>query len=574
VSRHHVRRTVGVWFFRLLVVGAVALVWFVPPLKALSRTEDTASISSYDVQMDLSADGTLRSQETIAVDLPAGKRGIFRIFDTEDPRRPDVEHPVTDVRVTRDGETDAITWVDGASGTRTLRIGMESRFLTPGEHVYRIDSTTTGALEPGQGDARDTETLWWWDVVGSGWQMAMDQVTVTARLPATPRRAECVQGESTPCTAEVVDRTLTVRTGPLEPFTPVTVRVAFPADALPPPPGGSSELLRGVLLASGLAALVWLGFFLATRERRPGLPVLYEPPAGVTPPLGVRVLEEEDSPDDLQAVLFDLGDRGVVKLEGDDERWRIHLLVDPATADLRPAEAEVLNRLRLTTPGEWFVVSTTKTAGERIQAARDGLQTVVGQEAATYLRRSWPGGLGRFLGGAATVAVLVLAGVYFFGVGWVRWPLLAGLAVFAFLMLGLVADPSVSTKHTPEGRDLWSRTGGFARFLGTDSSEARFDAAAHLDWYPRYLGWAVALGVADEWAGRFRAQGIELPDVPYVAWSGHDRMASFSGMRDSFNSAVVGASAAYAASQASSSSGGGGGFSGGSGGGGGGGGSW
>jgi uncharacterized membrane protein len=138
--------------------------------------------------------------------------------------------------------------------------------------------------------------------------------------------------------------------------------------------------------------------------------------------------------------------------------------------------------------------------------------------------------------------------------------------------MGMLFDPGVRTTRTAEGRDLWSRTGGFARFLTTDSSEARFDAAAHLDWYPRYLAWAVVLGVGEEWARRYQAQGVDVPAVPWLLWTGTGTAhLSADSMNRSFDSAIASASAAYAASQASSS---GGGFSGGSGGGGGGGGSW
>ena len=139
----------------------------------------------------------------------------------------------------------------------------------------------------------------------------------------------------------------------------------------------------------------------------------------------------------------------------------------------------------------------------------------------------------------------------------------------------MALDPRVRTVHTADGRDLWTRAGGFARFLTTDSSESRFDAAAHMDWYPRYLAWAVALGVADQWAQRYEAQGVSLPAVPWIYWYGIGAFHMGS-MTTSFDAAISSATSAYAASQVSSaaSSLGGGGFGGGSGGGGGGGGSW
>ena len=80
------------WLVRVLLVAAVAAVWFVPPIPPEQAT-DTASISTYDAAMELSREGELVTVETIAVQMPGGKRGIFRIFDTADPRRVNVTHP-------------------------------------------------------------------------------------------------------------------------------------------------------------------------------------------------------------------------------------------------------------------------------------------------------------------------------------------------------------------------------------------------------------------------------------------------------------------------------------------------
>jgi uncharacterized membrane protein len=195
---------------------------------------------------------------------------------------------------------------------------------------------------------------------------------------------------------------------------------------------------------------------------------------------------------------------------------------------------------------------------------------------APYLQRSTVGGLYRAAAWLCWLGLAVMGGFHLFG-GWDAPVLL--VAVVGGFALGasvLAVDSGRSTTRTATGRDVWSRTGGFARFLSTDSSESRFDAAAHLDWYPKYLPWAIALGVGEEWARRYQVQGITEPEVPYVVGWGYGHGThhdGFSGFHDSFNGAISAASATYAASQSSSSSGGGG-FSGGSGGGGGGGGSW
>jgi len=560
------------WLLRIVVVVGVLGVFFLGPLDTSSTTTDTASITSYDSQMVLSENGDLTIDENLAVEMPSGKRGIFRIFDTADPRREGVDHPVTIESIERDGSPERFEIINGAAGTTTAKIGDANVILVAGQHDYRILSTTTDALEPGE----DDETLWWWDVVGQGWQMSMQSVDITAQLPTEPTSALCVQGEDTPCTASIEGTTLRVQTGPLAPFTAVTVKVAFPADALPAPPAGqkSSNTLTIILsiLAAAVAAALGLYLYRRTRELDPGFPVLFEPPSSIYPALGVKVLDETNSSADLQATLFDLGERGILQLSGDDDQWSITMVADPSTAPQWPAETALLRALGLTHQGATFVVAGNTSAGETIGEAKQALRSNVDIAATQFLRRSGAGWAAWLLGWLCTIATFVMIGVYFFGDGgWVSWPLLIGAGVFSVVALGMMFDPGVATTRTAVGRDVWSRTGGFARFLTTDSAESRFEAAKHLDWYPRYLAWALALGSADAWAQRYESQGVQLPVVPWIFWAGTGQSFSMGRMNDSFNASIASASAAYAASQASSGSGG---FSGGSGGGGGGGGSW
>jgi uncharacterized membrane protein YgcG len=151
---------------------------------------------------------------------------------------------------------------------------------------------------------------------------------------------------------------------------------------------------------------------------------------------------------------------------------------------------------------------------------------------------------------------------------------------------------TAGTVRTETGRRLWSEIGGFKRMLSTDSSEARFDFSAKKDLYTAYIPWAVAFGVADAWAKKYRSETGEQPPAPdYLPVSASDMSGSIDSTSSSavnamtvgFSAAVGAAIGAYTASIApssSSSSGSsfssdcGGGFSGGGGGGGGGGGSW
>ncbi len=569
------RRTAVTWLLRLVVLVAVAAVWFLPPFS--SKQTDTARIARYVAAFDLSADGTLRSTETLDVEMPPGKHGIYRIFDTSDERRNGVQHPVSDVNVTRDGQPEPSSWVESASGTRSLRIGDAGVVLDPGVHTYVITSTTTDALERGP----DGTVRWWWNVVGSGWQMEMDSASITATLPAEVTKAECVMGTDTPCTANLSERKLSVETGHLAPHTPVTVRATFPKGSLPLPPADPAN--RDLVYSIGLAiigAALGAWFIVATRERAPGFPVLFEPPEGISPALGVRVLDEVDSDDALQATLYDLGAAGIIRLDGNDDAWSVNLLVDPAAAKIGEMERAVLTGLGLTFAGDSFLVTSSASSGEKIATARATLKQMVHLQGAQYLMPSVAGIVGNLLGWLTVAGVVAMSFMRLTSGGgvWFGWPAYFGLAAFALVVSTVAGDPASRTKRTAVGRDLWSRTGGFARFLTTDSSESRFDAAAHMDWYPRYLSWALVFGAADAWARRYEAQGVVVPAVPWIYWTGTDHMGTsfVSSVSQSFDAAITSASASYAASQVSSGSGsfGGGGFGGGSGGGGGGGGSW
>jgi uncharacterized membrane protein len=183
-------------------------------------------------------------------------------------------------------------------------------------------------------------------------------------------------------------------------------------------------------------------------------------------------------------------------------------------------------------------------------------------------------GVGSFGGVMVVLGIVLAVGLALanpFGISVIA--LIPGLfALFAFELL----TPGSSTKRTATGRELWSRLGGFRRILATPSAEDRFDFSGRKELYTAYVPWAVAFGVADAWAQKYRIETGEEPPLPLYAGAGYySGSGGFAtSMADDFSSTVSSAISAYEATQSSSSSGGGGGSSGGGGGGGGGGGSW
>jgi uncharacterized membrane protein YgcG len=200
------------------------------------------------------------------------------------------------------------------------------------------------------------------------------------------------------------------------------------------------------------------------------------------------------------------------------------------------------------------------------------------------------------VGKAGTLAVLsLILALVMAAVGFGMSVLSVIPLAYALPALGVIRS-GATTRRTEASRRLWSEAGGFKRMLSTPSSEQRFDFSARHDLYTAYIPWAVAFGVADKWAEKYRVETGEEPPMPtYVGASVSDQQdwldsggttSVASAVEASFAAAVGSAIGAYMASIApppsssSSSSGSswssssGGGFSGGGGGGGGGGGSW
>ena len=160
----------------------------------------------------------------------------------------------------------------------------------------------------------------------------------------------------------------------------------------------------------------------------------------------------------------------------------------------------------------------------------------------------------------AWLLALVLAVVGF--IGWFGRPTMYGLPFAAFVIGGLgMLRTGVGTRRTTTGRRGLVAGGRLRRLLSTPSAEDRFDFAARKDLFIAYVPFAVAFGVADRWAEKYRlATGERAAGAGVVPVRRRARASTSSGAGfDSFDGALSSAISAYQASQSSSSSGGGGG---------------
>ena len=558
---------------------AAALLAVVPALPAAAASaEDTGGerMTSYDVQLAVQTDGSMRVRETIGYDFGGNQRhGIVREIDTE--QRYDDTHdrlfPVSGVTATSP-DAPANLQVSGDDARTTVRIGDPSRTVT-GRHTYQI----TYAVAAATTRLADHDELYW-NAFGPDWPVPAQ--TVTVRVTGAPvTKATCFMGRpgsTAGCPlAAASGSTASYRGGPMASGGVLTVVTAFPRGSVAnAAPILTDRTTAGRFLAGNPAAAVPLALvFLAgpllllvrgrRRKREQEAPALayrsrYQPtpPAGLRPVLANTLLSGWFKTVDPIAVLLDLSARGYLSVTPLSRRdWRLVAERGP-DGSLRPEELAVLEAVFSAGPD-----TTLAKAARALTRTRGRLRTLARREVVGLGWYSSPPGAGGRVGPIVLgVLMAVLALPLTFALGFGLHAGLAGPALFVGGILVIAYGASKPAPRTPEGEVARSQLMAFKRTLaGIDPTQLPPDqreaALAGL------LPYAVALGLAPQLASAFSAAGVVAGGHAYVAnpmwWS------TFAG------------DATRATSPASSSSGGGSGFSGGSaggGGGGGGGGSW
>ena len=583
----------------VISLGVFLGIMFIPSLAWTSPDEvanddtgtEPTTITNYDAEFELAANGDLDVVETLTVYFPSGDRhGIFRFWDRLDQENKDVRRLVEDVEVKQDGDEAQVEMSTEDHGRFDVaRIGDPDEFVSTGEHVYEIKYHIDGTIEPGQDVSTDSQ--WYWQLIPSGWAQDIDEAHLTVKLPTKAEDVQCAVGfapDDTPCEIRGVGSDeLRIQTGALPRNTPVSIKVGLDLSSTPDPGSsppwaarfdrvlGTNTTVLGlvVLIVAGVGLL---GIVLArmTYERNPQFPLMYGPPDGIGPAQAKYVLTEGIDKEAYVATLMHAAHHGAIDLTRGQESWTI---TDKGGPEKWSGLDEVTGGVAhiLSGPGTSFTAGKKDVAaGERLkeEIALFEANTKAWAMASGNLTKAGPGGLGGMLVLLAFVAAIAT-------VIWNPFSMtILGMIPAAFFIFGApMLKTGATTKRTRQGRDLWSRTGGFKRVLSTPSSQDRFDFSGREELYTAYIPWAVAFGCANEWAAKYRTETGAEPPVPHYfgsAYAGAGAGAYVDSMVSDFSATVDSAISSYNATQSSSSSGGGGGFSGGGGGGGGGGGSW
>lgn len=598
---------------RAAALAVVALVVAFASLAVLGRASAQTGerILSYDVRIEIEADGALLIDEYIVYDFGSDQRhGILRDIpvrvyydDTHDR-----EYRLEILEVGASAGTPAGYVVEDApDGMKRIRVG-DADITISGRHDYSLRYRLRDALN---GFASHDEL--YWNAIATGWAAPIDRATVEVIAPAEITRVACYsgyEGSSLPCTSATPagDRA-NFAEGGLGSYEGVTVVVALPKGAVPEPTprlverwslarafevtpftlGGAGALLA--LAVAGVTRVTWLsgrdrrfrgsavdvafGGAGGEDERVPlgqggPYPVEYAPPDRLRPGQVGLILDETAHTVDVTATLVDLAVRGYLRITELEEGglfkkadWRLTKLKEPDAA-LLEYERLLLESLFPGSKTERDLSDLRTTFHSHLAKVQKALYEDA--VARGWYRRSPDSARTRWVGigiGALIVAALLQAGL----AAWTHVALLGVPLVLGAIAL-LVVTPWMPSR-TARGTAALTRVRGFQRFIATAESErARFAERAQL--FTEFLPYAIVFGLTERWAKAF--EGLATP--PDTGWYVGSRPFAYGAFASSVGDFSVNASGTLASTPGGSgSSGFSGGFSGG-GGGGGGGGSW
>ncbi len=304
----------------------------------------------------------------------------------------------------------------------------------------------------------------------------------------------------------------------------------------------------------------------------------YEPPVGMLPAEGGIIYDEKMDNKDITATIIDLARRGYLKLKETDKKvlginagkeWQ--LIKTEKQNDLIGYEKDLLTEI-LGAKNEVSLsqLKSDQHIGRNIKEIKNKIYETVASKG--WFVKNPEKARAKFMAiGFGILAFFIFFGEAILDIG--LSIITIGSIIVSALLFIIFAQ--FMPQKTKEGILMREKLQGFKMFLSVtekDRVKFHFSPSEHPEKFAEYLPWAIIFGVEKEWAEVFKGIDLPAPDWYQGNWTGfytaHILANSLGSFKNSFGTAVAGATAAKGASGF-----GGGGFSGG-GFGGGGGGSW
>ncbi|WP_419948241.1 DUF2207 domain-containing protein [Candidatus Palauibacter sp.] len=601
MNEHWRRRAPGRGIAAALA-GAAAIIGLAGALPAPTAAQDGRSwrLSSFHADIRVLESGTIEVTETIRPSFDGRYNGIFRTLPLE-YRRFGLRHgfrlsvaSVTDEagtalrhEVDRDGANlNVRIWIpDAENAVRTVRLAYEVR---QGLQFHEADER-----EGEEGVVQAYDELYW-NVTGTEWPVPIDAASATVRLPAGAAgvRAHAFTGgygsTGQDAFVEVAGTSVAIRADrPLAFREGLTIGIGWDAGVVERPTAiglATTYLFENWPLFLPFFAFAFMYRRWNERGRDPEVGSIeprYEPPARLTPAEAGVIIDNRADLRDITATLVDLAVRGHLTIEEVEEQRLPGLLGDKdyvfrrAGADggtLAPHESALLEAVfdgrrtrRLSELKDRFYKELPRLKSQLLEALIEhGVYSESpARVAGKYVGLGFFVGIAIFFGGQLAEHALRLA------------PLAVILAA-TFSGLIIIGFGCFMPARTKRGTELLRQVKGFEEFLTRVEGDRYRRMITGPEMFETYLPYAMALGVAGQWARAFEDMYREPPDWyrghAFPAFNAHVFVSSLESMSTETHGVMQSAPrSAGPRSVGSSSFSGGGGFSGGGFGGGGGG---
>ena len=541
-------------------------------------------ILSFHSDILVRSDGVLEITETIRIRAEGNqiKRGIFRDYPTEykdrDGNNVSVRYePLTLMRNDRLEDFRAEKF---GNGVRTY-FGRSDRFLESGEHTYSYRYNAGRML----GFFDDHDELYWNVIsdesvfpidrlsasVSFGFDVAQDSLELYAYTGAFGS-----SGQDYQATYDEAGRPAFKTTRMLDAYEGMTISVAWPKGLVDEPGYMQKKVwlladnLNLLIAVAGLMAMlayyipVWRNY---GKDPEPGVMMTrYEPPEGFSP-ASLRYIEQMQYDDtSLTAAVVSLAVKGYLRINEDDDEHSL-LRVDPGDNPPQLAAGERELHDALFEDGDSVILDNEYH--ELLGGARSAHERSLKRDYKNrYFRTNGLLNLPALLIGVVSslIALRVASG-----------PTIFVIVTIVLMVIALVVFAIIMRRPTGIGRRLLDEVGGFKEYMEIaekDEMNLRNPPDKTPLLFEKYLPFALAMGVEQQWAERFTKVFANLRgpnDTKYhpVWYNGSWNSLDMSSNTASLSSGLGSAISASVTPPGSSSGVGGGGFSGGGGGGGG-----
>lgn len=548
------------------------------------------TITNFHSDIQLNADGSYQVSETIEVRFHRQRHGIYREipYIYIDELGDEMRTPLDVISVTKENGEEWETLIEYGSNTVYIRIGSPDYFVD-GRQVYKITYLVENALLYFE----DHDELYW-NVTGNEWVASIENASATVHLPpgssSKLKQGSCYTGAYGGNTGncnfrKTEDGAEFYTTSILRGYEGFTIAFGYDKGITAMPTSWQRFIWWLNLRENWVFAIpivlffiMFIAWFLRGRDPkvRQALMVQYEPAKHdgkfLSPAESGTIIDEKLDSRDITAAIIGLAQQGYIKIKESTEKGDDYTLtkLEKSKEGLTKFEKDLLDDI--------FSSSDTKSLSSLKNKFYSNLPSLKKTIYKSLLDKNY------FVKNPDTVrqkylsyAVLLVIGGFIFSMIFCDGYEFKGIFAFVLAAIPVFVFGRIMPAKTRRGAEAYMDTLGFQEFMNRADKDM-LERLGEKDLFYKFLGYAIALDVADQWAKAFEGIYMEPPDwyVPYHSYTAF-HYASFARQVNNFGTNF--SKAIYSAPRSSGSGGSssgfssGGGFSGG-GFGGGGGGSW